>query len=220
MNLLGIDTSTAAVAACVLRADGEAFEYEPAAAPDLAHGRELLPAIAGCLERAALGFADLGAIAVGVGPGGFTGLRIGVATAHGIAAAHGAELRPVSSLAALASGIEGELLLPLLDARRGEIFGALFERDQQLWPAFAAPPEEVAARVSDAGLIPSAAGDGSVRFRDVLEAAGVRVAPAGSRAHSVRGLSVCRLGTAASPLPAAAVLPDYVREPDAKPPTP
>lgn len=220
MNILGIDTATAASAVCVLREDGEAFEVEPAPA-DLegppGHSRDLMPAVASCLERAALGYADIGVVAVGAGPGPFTGLRIGVATARALARAHGAELRSVSSLAALALCIEAPAALPLIDARRGELFAALYEDGRQEMEPFAAAPEEVAARVLARGSTPLAAGDGSVRFAEVLETAGIRVAPPGSRAHVVRGLSVCRLAAGAAASPREAVLPDYLRLPDAKP---
>ncbi len=220
MNVLGFDTSTAVSAACVLRADGTAFEVTPAPAAlsePPGHARELMPAVADCLARAELRFADLDAIAVGVGPGAFTGLRIGISTARALAAANATELRPVSSLAALATGAGDDLALPLIDAKRGEAFAALYERGRELWPAFAAAPDDLAARVRDSGLNPLAIGDGSIRFREVLEAAGVRVAPAGSGTHVVRGLSICRLAADVAPAPPGAVLPDYLRLPDAKP---
>ena len=220
MNLLGIDTSTAVSTVCVLRSDGEPFEVEPAvealeAAP--AHARELMPAVARCLDAAGLDYSELDAVAVGIGPGAFTGLRIGVASARALAQAHGVELRPVSSLAALAQGIESRQRLPLIDARRGELFAALYEDGEERLPAFAGPPEEVAARVLEAGWSPLAAGDGSIRFRQVLEAVGLRVEPAGSRAHVVRRLSVCRLAPTAPQTVPEAVLPAYLRLPDAKP---
>jgi tRNA threonylcarbamoyladenosine biosynthesis protein TsaB len=166
---------------------------------------------------AGLGYGELDAVAVGVGPGGFTGLRIGVATARALATAAGTELRPVSSLAALAWGIEQEWRLPLIDARRGEVFAALYEGDEEFWAEGADAPEDVARRVVEGGLAPLAAGDGAIRFRDVLEAAGVRVAPAGSRVHVVRGLAICGLALKAPPVAPEAVLPRYLREPDAKP---
>lgn len=222
MNVLGFDTSTAASAACVLRSDGGVFEAEPlpgALSAPPAHARELMPAIVGCLESSGIGWSELDAIAVGVGPGTFTGLRIGVATARALAHAWDIELRPVSSLAALAVGADDECapVLALLDARRGELFAALFEHGRELWAPFAATPDAVAERVGRDRVSPFAVGDGSVRFRDVLEAVGVRVAPAESRAHVVRGLSICRLARTAPPTPPEAVLPDYIRPPDAKP---
>ena len=220
MNVLGFDTSTAATSACLLLSGGRGVEVLPetsALGTPPAHTRELMPVIQSVLERAGLGFADVDAVAVGVGPGTFTGLRIGIATARALAHAHRLELRPVSSLRALAEGIDGSLRLPLLDAKRGELFAALYEREAERWAPFVAAPEEVARRVGAAGIGPVAAGDGSIRFRAVLEAAGVEVEPDGSPAHLVRGLHVCRLGALAPVRPPEAVLPEYLRVPDARP---
>ena len=220
MTLLGLDTSTSASSACVLRADGEAFEVTPPperlqARP--AHASELMPTVVDAMARAGTGWRDLDAIAVGVGPGTFTGLRIGLATARALASANGLPLRRVSSLAALAAGIEAPLRLPLIDARRGELFGALYEAGNQLWAPFAARPEELVERLRDGGFSPLAAGDGSVRFRGMLEEAGIPVPADDSQAHVVRALHVCRLGAEAPDEPPEAVLPDYLRDPDAKP---
>jgi tRNA threonylcarbamoyladenosine biosynthesis protein TsaB len=233
VTLLGIDTSTAASAACVLRSDGEAFEVapEPAALTARpAHARELMPAVAEVMERAGLSYADLESIAVGVGPGTFTGLRIGVATARALASANGLPLRPVSSLAALAAGIEADVRLPLIDAKRGEVFAAVYRPGGALeWGPLALRPEELAKRAAvgvperpaehagDTAITPLAAGDGSVRFRGVLEAAGIRVMPDESRSHVVRALHVCRLAAGVPDSVPQAVLPDYLRAPDAKP---
>ena len=220
MTLLGIDTSTSAANACVLRADGQSFEVAPP--PDRlqrppAHASELMPAVADVMTRAEVGWAELDAIAVGVGPGMFTGLRIGIATARALAGGAGLPLRPVSSLAALAAGIEAPLRLPLIDARRGEVFGALYDGDERVWPPLAIPPDALVRRLRNEGFTPLAAGDGAVRFREVLEAAGVQVEPDYSEAHVVRALHVCRLGAEEEDRPPEAVLPDYLRDPDAKP---
>ena len=220
MTLLGIDTSTPAAGACVLRADGVSFEVSPGAERLLrppAHAAELMPAVAEAMERAEVDWKDLDAIAVGVGPGTFTGLRIGIATARALATAAGLPLRRVSSLAALAAGIDNLVRLPLIDARRGEVFGALYEGAERTWPPFVAPPGELVTRLRDDGFTPLAAGDGSVRFREVLEKAGIQVEPDDSEAHVVRALHVCRLGARAPEAPPEAVLPDYLRDPDAKP---
>src|SRR5581483_944811 len=149
VTVLGFDTSTAASSACVLRADGEAFEVVPpdaALSEPPAHARELMPAIAEVMERAGVDFGDLDALAVGVGPGTFTGLRIGVATARALAHANGLGVHPVSSLAALAEGIDAELRLPLIDAKRGELFAALYDGGAERWPPFAATPEALIER--------------------------------------------------------------------------
>jgi tRNA threonylcarbamoyladenosine biosynthesis protein TsaB len=217
--VLGLDTSTAASAACVLTPDGE-FEVVPEVAElsaPPAHARDLLPRVAEAMERAGVGFGDLDAVAVGTGPGTFTGLRVGIATARGLAHAHGLELRPVSSLAALAAGVDAPLRLALVDAKRGELFAALHDADGERWEPFVAAPEVVAERARELGADALAAGDGAVRFREVLEAAGVRVAPDGSQAHVIRALHVCRLASGTRPVPPEAVLPTYLRDPDAQP---
>jgi tRNA threonylcarbamoyladenosine biosynthesis protein TsaB len=220
VTLLGLDTSTPAASACVLRSDGQAFEVAPPPARlerPPAHASELMPAVAQVMERAGVGWGDLAAIAVGVGPGTFTGLRIGIATARGLATAAELPLRRVSSLAALAAGIGAPLALPLIDARRGEVFAALFEGDREVWPAFAAAPEDLVARLREGGFTPRAAGDGSLRFRGMLEEAGIPVEPDNSEAHVVRAINICRLGGGAPDESPEAVLPEYLREPDAKP---
>jgi tRNA threonylcarbamoyladenosine biosynthesis protein TsaB len=220
VTLLGLDSSTAASTACVLRADGEAFEIAPPAArlaQPPAHASELMPAVAEAMKRADVAWGDLEAIAVGVGPGAFTGLRIGIATARALATATGIPLRRVSSLAALAAGIDAPVRLPLIDARRGELFAALHQGGDELWEPFAASPEDVIGRLREAGVTALAAGDGSLRFRGMLEEAGIPVAPRDSAAHVVRALHVCRLAAGAPDEPPEAVLPEYLREPDAKP---
>jgi tRNA threonylcarbamoyladenosine biosynthesis protein TsaB len=220
VTLLGLDTSTAAASACVLRDDGEAFELTPA--PERlgrppAHASELMPAVAEVMDLAGMAWGDLRAIAVGVGPGTFTGLRIGIATARALAAAADLPLRRVSSLAALAAGIDAPLRLPLIDARRGEVFAALFEGDRAIWPPVAAAPGDLVARLREGGFTPLAAGDGSLRFRGMLEEAGIPVEPQHSDAHVVSARHICQLGERAQDESPEAVLPEYLREPDAKP---
>jgi tRNA threonylcarbamoyladenosine biosynthesis protein TsaB len=220
VTLLGLDTSTPAASACVLRDDGQAFELTPP--PERlgrppAHASELMPAVAEVMERAGMAWGDLRAIAVGVGPGTFTGLRIGIATARALAAAADLPLRRVSSLAALAAGIDAPLRLPLIDARRGEVFAALFEGDRAIWPPVAAAPGDLVARLREGGFTPLAAGDGSLRFRGMLEEAGIPVEPQHSDAHVVSARHICQLGERAQDESPEAVLPEYLREPDAKP---
>ncbi len=218
--ILGLDTSTATSTACLLRADGTAHEALPdprALTAPPAHARELLPAITAVMDEAGAEFSDLEAIAVGVGPGTFTGLRIGIATARTLAAASRLPLRPVSSLAALAAGMGDGPALGLIDAKRGELFAGLYESGRQRWAPFVASPQEVAQRVEESDLRPRAAGDGSIRFRGVLEAAGISVDLDESRSHLVRALHVCRLAEGVPDALPETVLPEYLRAPDAKP---
>ncbi len=220
MNLLGLDTSTSATAACLLRSDGEAFEVIPSAS-DLtappAHTRELMPALARVLGDAGLGFADLDAVAAGIGPGTFTGLRIGIATARALAAARGLPLHPVSSLAALAAGADAPLVLAAIDARRGEVFAALHEEAGDRRVPFVVRPELLAERLRESALTPLAVGAGAVRYRGELEAAGARIPPDDSPRHVVRALAVCRLAARVAPVAPQAVVPHYLRMPDAVP---
>lgn len=226
MNLLGLDTSTAATAVCVLRGDGAAFEVVPepsALAGRPAHTRELMPSIDRTLAESGLDWPDLDAIAVGTGPGAYTGLRIGIATARALAQAASLRIRAVSSLAALAEGARSPLVLPLIDARRGELFAALYSARSERWPAFVETPDRLAERLRadmpSPPQPPVAVGSGAIRFRGPLEAAGAEVPGDESHVHVVRALHVCRLAADIPAVPPEAVLPDYLRLPDAKPAT-
>jgi tRNA threonylcarbamoyladenosine biosynthesis protein TsaB len=221
VTILGFDTSTAATSAAVLRADGELFEAGASPARLLeppGHASELMPAVHEVMERAGVGFAELDAIAVGLGPGTFTGLRIGVATGRALAKANSLPLRGVSSLAALAEPMPDDCpKLPLIDAKRGEVYAALYEGERDVWTPAALSPEALVARLGSEAATPFAAGDGSLRFREELEAAGAQVAPADSTLHVVHAASVCRLAAHVADAPPEQVLPDYLREPDAVP---
>ena len=225
MTVLGFDTSTNATAVCLLRDDGQAFEHVPDTDALLGrpgHAAELLPGVARVMGKAGVGWDEVDAVAVGVGPGTFTGLRIGIATARALAHARGIGVRPVSSLRALAERLdEDRARLPLIDARRGELFAALYGAgDEERWAPFVATPDALAERIGKAfpaAEKPFAAGDGSIKFRDVLEAAGVEVPGDESNLHVVRALSICRIAEQGTATPPEAVLPDYLREPDAQP---
>jgi tRNA A37 threonylcarbamoyladenosine modification protein TsaB len=123
----------------------------------------------------------------------------------------------VSSLAALAAGSDAPLALPLIDAKRGELFGALFQRGEAVVEPFVARPEQVADLTGRDLADAVAVGDGSIRFRDILEAAGMRVPPDSSVLHVVRALHICRLAARVPPERPEAVLPTYIRDPDAEP---
>jgi tRNA threonylcarbamoyladenosine biosynthesis protein TsaB len=128
----------------------------------------------------------------------------------------------VSSLAALALGIDPSGSAPdrprlaLIDARRGEAFAALYDGERELWPAFVAPPAELADRLRELDRPSLAAGDGALRFAAELEAAGATVAPPQDPIHRLAARDVCAAGEAASEAPPDQIQPLYLRPPDAK----
>ncbi len=228
MTLVGFDTSMRVTSACVVPRRGDpVFTPAPGAerltgAPQ--HSAELLPVLADLLERAGTGWDEVRALAVGVGPGTFTGLRIGVATARGLAQGLGVALHPVSSLEALASGLAagappGRPLLALIDARRRQVFAALYragERLEREWGPLALSRDELIERVDLLTTAPLAAGDWALESRKYLEAAGAEVPAPDSGLHAVSALQICRLGDAVEPVAPGQVNPVYVRVPDAE----
>ncbi|MHB8060025.1 MAG: tRNA (adenosine(37)-N6)-threonylcarbamoyltransferase complex dimerization subunit type 1 TsaB [Gaiellaceae bacterium] len=194
MLTLALDTATPR-SSCALVEDGELLgERETKAVAVLAAADALL-AEAG---RAA---GDLERIVCGTGPGSFTGIRIGLAAARGLALALDLPLAGISTLTALREGAPGSL--PVVDGSRKEIFTLIGGE-----PVVLRPDELRPAR----GTL--CVGDGAVRYRAVLEAAGAEVPPDGSELHLVRARFHASLATAFGP--AELVEPLYLRVPDAE----
>ena len=106
----------------------------------------------------------------------------------------------------------------MIDARRGEVFAAAWLGAERLLEPAAIAPDELAAKLGAGRLAgPLAAGDGAVRFREQLERAGAVVPDDRSPAHLLSALEVCRLGAAGVVTDRDRLVPDYRREPDAKP---
>jgi tRNA threonylcarbamoyladenosine biosynthesis protein TsaB len=208
--ILGLDTATASTAVGLWAPGGPEIERrdDPPLGARPAHAGRLLLLVEEVLAAAATDWDAVERIAVGVGPGSFTGLRIGIATARGLAQARDLPLVGVSSLAALAAGADAALAV--IDARRGEVFAAAPER----FGPVALKPEELAARIEPGWLT---VGDGAVRFREPLERAGAVIPADDAPQHRVSALQICRLGATGEPADRDALLPDYRREPDAKP---
>ncbi len=106
----------------------------------------------------------------------------------------------------------------MLDARRGEVFAAAWDGDRELLAPAALAPDALAERLIALDVPLQAVGDGAVRFRPELEGAGVAVPLDGSAVHRIAAAPLCRLGAVAEPADRDRLLPDYRREPDAKPP--
>ena len=246
MIVLGFDTSTPATAIALRGPDGAILHArdDPEHGQRPGHATRLLPLAAGLLAQAGLCFADLDRIAVGVGPGTFTGLRIGVASARGLAQSLDTELLGVSSLQALAQAVAGEEeverrgVLAVIDARRGEAFAAAYAPadrtpvvdgrplpprvPRELAPARALAPEgfgEILEQVAANGESPTswtAVGNGAVLFRDALQTLRIGVPADASPLHRVSGEAICALGAVGVAQTIDTVLPDYRRRPDAE----
>jgi tRNA threonylcarbamoyladenosine biosynthesis protein TsaB len=243
--VLGFDTATQSTAVGLRLADGSTrtARDDPAAAGHPGHATRLLGMAAELLAGAGLGWSALERIAVGLGPGRFTGLRVGIATARGLAQSLAVELVGVSSLRALGCAAASSRLrlgprIALIDARRGEAFAGAFSQECDFASAWQ-PGEEplggeivlpralgpadlqaIVANIEERGAPRAqrwqAVGDGAVRFRAELQSAGVEVAPDDSPVHLVDPAAICALGARAPAVGSYEhVVPDYRRTPDA-----
>ncbi len=238
MIVLGFDTATAATAVALRLADGTTAQArdDPEAGEHPGHATRLLEMARELLEAAGIAWSELDRIAVGVGPGTFTGLRVGVATARGLAQSLSVELVGVSSpqalafaalAAATAKAGAPDAVLAVIDARRGEAFAAAYEpgadgAPRELVSASAVAPQELASVLAAAELAAGAqrrwlaVGDGAVRFRSQLEAAGALMPPDGSPLQLLSAAAICELGARAAAASPHELLPDYRRRPDAE----
>lgn len=170
--------------------------------------------------EAAGGWSAVDLIAVGLGPGTFTGLRVGIATARGLGASLGLPLRGVCTLDALAAGIgedSSRERLAVLDGWRGEVFAALYAPDgARIWDPAVYRPEELAARIVALEQTPLVAGSGAVRFRHELARDGVRIPDDSDPVHRVAARHVCALAATAADEGADGLAPIYLRPPDAE----
>jgi tRNA threonylcarbamoyladenosine biosynthesis protein TsaB len=224
--ILALDTATPATVVGVGRPDGTllaARRHDPAPGERPGHTQQLLPLAHAALTEAGAGWSDITRIGAGVGPGTFTGIRIGVATARALAQGLEAETVAIGTLHALALGARGDgpdrpNVLAILDARRGEAFVAAYDAaGSEILPPAAWRPEQLATVPQLGAGAWLAAGDGAVRFRAELEAVGVAVAPDDADLHRVSAGPLCRLAAEAPPVSRDALLPEYVRAPDAVP---
>ena len=192
MLILAFDTATE-IATSALVADGEVLGERVSRAVTLLEDVDAL------LRQGGAHADEIDALAVGIGPGSFTGVRVGLSTARGLALALDVPVAGVSTLDALAAGAPGAL--PVIDARRREIFVADGE------PRALAP--------SELELTPGTVcvGNGAVRYRAILEAAGAEIPPDRDERHLPRARFHARL--ARDFVPAEEVEPLYLRVPDA-----
>jgi tRNA threonylcarbamoyladenosine biosynthesis protein TsaB len=175
------------------------------------------------IERAAQasgGWEQVRGIAVGRGPGSFVGIRIGLATARGLAASTGVPVAGACTLDALGRAMveQGEgNALAVLDARRGEVFAALYSaQGERLWEPMVIGPEALADRLSALPMPPRAAGSGAVRFRQELADRDVNIPDNADPVHRVSARHICALVEASGYGDGDSLDPIYLRPPDAQ----
>jgi tRNA threonylcarbamoyl adenosine modification protein YeaZ len=231
MIVLGFDTASQATAVGLRLGDGVTRHTrdDPARDAHPGHATRLLSMAAELLAQAGIGWGEVQRIATGVGPGRFTGLRVGIATARGLAQSLSVELVGVSSLHALAlpamhapqdadapagqSAPGAEAASPatiaVIDARRREAFAGGYCGEAEIALPSPLRPAELEAIVAQleangapAGQRWRAVGDGAVLYAEQLRAGGVEVPEPSSPLHLLDGCAVCELGALAAPPPA------------------
>jgi tRNA threonylcarbamoyladenosine biosynthesis protein TsaB len=231
MRILAFDTATRATAVALDGVGDHVLEARddppPGARPR--HAARLLPLAADLLDRGGIEFRDLDLIAVGIGPGTFTGLRIGIATARALAQSLGLPAVGVSTLQSLALNVCAaperrgvDAVAAVLDARRGEVFAAawplseLDDQDRAVIQPAAFAPEALAERLAALGRTVLAVGEGAVEFRAQLERSGAAIPVAHAKLHRVTAAGHCHLARRLEATAPDQIVPNYLRPPDAK----
>lgn len=236
MKVLGIDTSTALLSAAVLD-DGRLVAEcarESTQSKDRRPGRSnhaegLIPIIDEVLRRAETGFSSLSLVGVAVGPGSFTGLRIGISTAKGLVYGSDTPVLGVRTLEAAAyrvpTGDGATFICPMIDARKGEVYGALYRRAGTSFECVVedslAAPETLARQVDSMAAGPCVfVGTGAEAYAEVIvRCTGGRGQVTGGADYPSTAFAVARMAeerfrigpvTTAEPL-----IPHYIRPPDA-----
>lgn len=220
MKILALETSARACSAAVTQ-DGQILAA-CCQNSGLTHSRTLMPMVESMLKNADLTLDGMDAVAVAAGPGSFTGIRIGVAAAKGLAFAAGLPCAAVSTLEAMALGLshlEGHLIVCAMDARRSQIYNALFEvRDGalvRLCPDRAVALADLAEELRGDPRPKIAVGDGGALCQAALTELGVPCALAPARLLHQNAIGVAlaaeAMAAAGQLVTAQELLPVYLR---------
>lgn len=222
MLVLGIETSTTQSGVCLANEQGLVASTSLGRAQ--AHGQFLAPAIAFCLEHGGATVGSISGVAVGLGPGLFTGMRVGIATAQTLAHARRLPVVGLASLDLLAFPVRHvrRLICSVLDARRKELFWAFYRSVpggvQRVTEFRVGPPEKLAGEIEAVVDDVLAIGDGALAHRALLESCGAEVGSASMAypaAQSLVELSLPRFVREDTQRPED-VRPIYLRKADAR----
>lgn len=222
MNILGIETSTKTGSVAIVSEEGVVAQYSLNI--EVTHSERLMSTVDRVLKDTGLEVHDLDGFSVAIGPGSFTGLRIGLSTVKGLALATGKPIAAVPTLQALAWNLPYSLypICPLLDARKNEVYAALYRFAGtalvQVLPETAISIFRLAEQISEKVVF---TGEGSRIFRDgIQEVFGERavfaphsaVLPSGAKVAEI-GLDMIKSGRQAEP---DRLTPLYIRRPEAE----
>ncbi len=189
---------------------------------DLTHSRRLLRTIDDVIIKAGIGWQQIDGVAVGLGPGSFTGLRIGMATAKGLVASAGIPLLGVSTLDSLAAGcmpMKGCRVCSVIDARKKEVYAAFYGHDEKGCPVregeiLAIKPQALAAMIQSPVIF---VGDGVITYREkFVEMLGEKAVFAASHLHTPNGAAIGLLAHDQLLNPPKSLAPFYIRASDAE----
>lgn len=198
MRVLGIDTSTLMTTCAVMEDDNLLGEFSLSL--DMSHSEALVPMIRQLMDNLKLKINDIDLFAVASGPGSFTGLRIGLATAKSLAHVTGKPLVGVSSLETLSMALPYQpLVAAMMDARRDRVFTGVYrmeEYPEALLSPDAIPVDELIDYLKDLDGNVILVGDGAVAYRDKFRSAlGDKAVFAPGHLNLSSGSAVCRLGS-------------------------
>jgi len=218
MRLLAIDTALGDCSAAVLHrtADGIDVLHERSRTIGRGHAEQLMSVIGEVLDAAGLTYADLTKIAVTVGPGSYTGLRVGLATARALSLTLKIPAVGIGTLQALAAGGQadhpGQTIIAAIDARHGAIYHQAFSANDAISQPAIDPIVDVVADLPKQMVL--AVGSGAQLLSEAAERAGHQMETLDLHAPAIA--DVARLG-AGAPVQSVAPEPLYLKPPDAQP---
>lgn len=216
MNILMIDTSGPACGVAIM-ADGR-LVYEAELTHRQTHSQRVMPMVDTALQMSDMTAADMDVFGAVVGPGSFTGVRIGVSLVKGLAFAGGTPCAAVSPLEALAKAHEAfpGVVCAVMDARRGQYYNALFQNGERLCSDRAIDTDALLAELGSGPVL--VCGDGAALLCERARRENLRLAPESSREQNALSVALCgyrrwSLGYAVTP---DALSPVYLRKPQAE----
>lgn len=217
MNILAIETTGPVAAAAIVCKDRVAAEF--AINNKLTHSQVLMSLIDSMFKAADFDKTDIDFIACSAGPGSFTGLRIGAAAAKGLAFGLSRKIVPVSTLDALAyniAGGEGFQIAPIMDARRNQVYTALYQKTNdginRLTDYMACDFDELVSLAQESGASTMFLGDGVAVHRDkIINMENFAIAPLGFLHQRVAAVGAVALNTTSTAIASEDFAPFYIR---------